>query len=149
MFAHQILKDFNEGTMNFLIQRLVTLVVFISIASAAAHAEQPSFDLLASSPTGSWQLREDIDTNHKGKQTVSVIKTSILGSEVRNGKTFYWVEMGMDIFKVNKKGKRKAKGKRTIVKSLIAEEVLSGESANVMQNIRGFGEEVILSLIHI
>ena len=120
MFAHQILKDFNGGTMNFLIQRLITLVVFFSIATSAAYAEQPSFDLLASSPTGSWQLREDIDTNHKGKQTISLVKTSILGSEVRGGKTYYWVEMGMDNFKVNKKGKRKAKGKRAIVKSPVS-----------------------------
>lgn len=144
MFAHQIVKDFTEGTMKFLIQRLIVVVIFCSIATSAAYAEQASFDLLASSPAGSWQLREDSDTNHKGKQTISVIKTSILGSEVRSGKTYYWIEMGIDNFKVSKKGKRKPKGKRLVVKSLIAEEVLRGESANVMQNLRGFGEEVII-----
>ncbi len=130
--------------MKFLIQRLIALVIFFSTAAPTAFAEEVSFDLLASSPAGSWQLREDSDTNHKGKQTISVIKTSILGSEVRDGKTYHWIEMGMDTFKVNKKGKRKPKGKRLVVKSLIAEEVLRGESANVMQNLRGFGEEVII-----
>lgn len=130
--------------MKFLIQKIIVAVIFCSIATSTAYAEQVSFDLLASSPAGSWQLREDSDTNHKGKQTISIVKTSILGSEVRGGKTYYWIEMGMDTFKVNKKGKRKPKGKRLVVKSLIAEEVLRGESANVMQNLRGFGEEVII-----
>jgi len=130
--------------MKNFVSQLISLIFIGTLGVSVAFASDVKFDFLASSPEGSWQLREDSDTNHKGKQTISVVKTSILGKETRNGKLHYWIEMGMDTFKVSKKGKRKHKGKRVVVKSLIAEESLRGDSANLFKNLRGFGEEVII-----
>jgi len=130
--------------MKYCITAFINLILTIFLCTSMAFANGVEFDFLAASPEGSWQLREDSDTNHKGKETITVVKTSILEKENRNGEPHYWIEMGMDTFKVTKKGKRKPKGKRLIVKSLIAEQALRGDSANIMKNLRGFGEEVII-----
>ncbi len=130
--------------MKFCITALINLILATFLFTSMASANNVEFDFLAASPEGSWQLREDSDTNHKGKETITVVKTSILEKEIRNGQPYYWIEMGMDTFKVSKKGKRKPKGKRLVVKSLIAEQALRGDSANIMKNLRGFGEEVII-----
>jgi len=108
------------------------------MGTSTSTANEVKFDLLASFPEGSWQIREDSDTNHKGKQTLAVVKTSILAKEIRNGRTHYWTEMALDNFKVTKKGKR------LVIKSLIAEESLRGDPANILGNLRNFGEEIII-----
>ena len=114
------------------------------LTSTPANAKSISFDMLSATPSGSWQIREDIETNRKGKQTGTTIKSSMLGSEMRDGKKYYWIEMAIDSFKVGRKGKRKATGDQAIIKSLIAADLMQGDPANVMSNLRGFGTETII-----
>lgn len=121
-----------------------SLLLFTSLLfSAVSLAGASSFDLLSSTPTGSWQLREDINTDHRGRQTVLVIRSSLLSEEERGGKRYFWLEMVMNGYKI-KNGERKPDGERTIVKSLVPEEVLKGDFENVMGNLRAFGTEVII-----
>lgn len=109
-----------------------------------SNADAVDFDLLAATPVGSWQLRENTETNHKGKKTVSTLRTSLIGIETRNNDKHYWVEMAMESFKVKKNGKRKQQGKRTVIKSLIPASTFNGDPANIMNNLRAFGTETIM-----
>lgn len=119
---------------------LVTFVL-LSLSPAAAQVD---FNLLAASPSGSWQLREDVETDAKGRQTGSSIRTSMLNSEMRDGKKYYWIEIAIDSYKITKKGKRKAQGDRAVIKSLIPESTLTEDPGNVLNNMRGFGIETIM-----
>ncbi len=119
---------------------LVVMCVFPSVSKA----EVSILDFVASSPVGSWQLREQISTNHKGKKTGSTIRTSMVGKEDRDGETHYWVEMAMQSFKISKKGKRKNKGKRVVMKSLMPESQLKADPENVLSNLRNFSIETIV-----
>ncbi len=121
-------------------------LIFIATAvlSTAAQSTSLDFDLVSATPIGSWQEREETTTNHKGKTTVTVMKSSLLAKEERNGKAYYWIEMAVDSFKVSKKGKRKKNGKRMIIKTLVPESALQGDPGNVLTNLRGFGEEIIM-----
>jgi len=122
----------------------ILLPLILIVMSSQALAGGVSFDLLRSTPVGSWQLREEIDTNAKGKQTGTTIRTALVGKESRGGQTHYWLEMEIDSFKITRKGKRKKKGSRLIVKSLVSESVLKGDPANVMKNLQGIGVETII-----
>lgn len=128
--------------LKLLIRRIFIVSIFCFCTGVSA--KNVSFDFLSSSPVGSWQVREQIDTNHKGKKTGSIIRTSMISKEQRNGKPHYWIEVGMDTFKINKKGKRKTTGKRTVIKSLVPESTLTGDPANVLNNLRAFGVEMIM-----
>lgn len=121
-----------------------TLIVSLCLVCMGASAKTINFDFVSSSPVGSWQVREQIDTNHKGKQTGSIIRTSMIGKEQRNGEPHYWIEVGIDTFKITKKGKRKVTGKRVVMKSLVPESTLKGDPANVLSNLRAFGVETIM-----
>lgn len=120
----------------------VTAFAVLSMLSTQALAYD--FDLLKSAPVGSWQVREQIDTNHKGKKTGSTIKTSMVGKEQRNGKPHYWIEMHIDSFEIKKSGKRKSTGKPAIVKSLVPADVLNDDPENAINNLRAFGVETIV-----
>ena len=129
--------------MQFIKQILIRSVLVAGIISInTGHALE--YDMLGSTPIGSWQVREDINTDHKGRQTVTTIRTSMLGTETRDGQQYYWIEMVMENFKVSKKGKRKPVGDRAIMKSLMSAETLSGDPANIMTNLRGLGKEIII-----
>ena len=129
--------------MKKIISIIAAVIISISV-SATTLAEGVQFNMLDSTPIGSWQVRENIDTNHKGKRYGNTIRTSLLGAENRDGVKYYWIEMVMNSFKISKKGKRKKDGDQTIMKSLIPVDLLSGDPANVMGNLRGFGEEIII-----
>jgi hypothetical protein len=123
----------------------VSAVVTCSFAAPSlSFAKSISFDMLNATPTISWQIREDIETNHKGKRTGTTIKSMMLDSEIRDGQLHYWIEMSIDSFKISKKGKRKEIGKRAIVKSLVSAELLSGDTENILSNLRAFGTESII-----
>lgn len=124
--------------------KLLIAALFILTFSNNNTANAVTIDLLKSTPVGSWQIREDSTTNHKGKETISVVKTSLVGEETRNGKQYFWIEMAMDTYKVSKKGKRKKKGKRLVMKSLVAADALKGDPGNAAKNLRAFGEEMIM-----
>jgi hypothetical protein len=123
---------------------LIAAVVISGSLAATSQAKGVQFNMLASTPIGSWQIRENVDTNHKGKQTGSTIKTSLLSSEMRDGEKHYWVEMVMDTYKISKKGKRKKQGDQAVIKSLVPASLMNGDPANVMGNLRGFGKETII-----
>lgn len=107
-------------------------------------AKDVQYNLLDSTPIGSWQLRENIETNHKGKVIGSTIRTSLLGSESRGDTNYFWIEIVMNSFKVNKKGKHKKQGDQMVMKALIPSSLLAGDPANVIGNLRGFGVETII-----
>ena len=101
---------------------IATLFVSIVIVYAGqAQAAQINFDLLKSTPVGSWQLREDMTIDHKGRQSIIQIRSSLLSSEVRGGQKYFWIEMVMDSFKVKKNGDRKKDGDQMVMKTLVAE----------------------------
>ncbi len=115
---------------------------FLLLMPAVASAEL-NIDILKSTPIGSWSVREDTTTDHRGRQSVIVMRTSMLGSEERGGKKHYWIEMVADSFKL-KKNKRKKDGDRVIMKTLVSADMFQGDPANAVQNLRGVGEEMIV-----
>lgn len=129
--------------MKTLFNKFIVVACLFAVSNFAM-AKGVSFDLLAGTPVGSWQEREDVTTDHKGRQTIALSKTSLIGKETRNGKQYYWIEVVMDNYKVKKKGKRKKQGDTAILKSLVAEDVLKGDPENILTNLRGFGEEIIV-----
>jgi hypothetical protein len=132
-----------ENSMKNLMQHLLILFLMVG-GNTSSLASDVRFDFILSSPVGSWQLREQVDTDHKGRQTALLMRTSMIAKENRNGKPHYWIEVGMDSFKISKKGKRKANGKRIVMKSLVPESTLIGDPANVLTNLRAFSVETIV-----
>ncbi len=128
--------------MKFIYCKALLLLVLVCQTLSPIHAAAINYSFQKSTPVGSWQIREEMTTNHKGKKTLVVIKTSLVGRETRDGQPYYWVEMETQNYKI-KKDKRKKTGDRAIVKSLIAESAMSGNMANVINNLRGFGKEII------
>jgi len=128
----------------FSIRLTLTLFTAAIISLLPINSNASDLNFIQSSPVGSWQLREDTTTNHKGKQTVTLIRTSMVGKEQRGNEQYYWVEMEVESFKVSKKGKRKQKGDKMIVKSLMSASLFSSDPANAINNIRGFGKELII-----
>lgn len=122
------------------VYRILILVMLSVSANAVA---EPFFDFSASTPEGGWALREVTTTDHKGRQTVLVIKQKYLGSEQREGQAYYWLESEMDSYKL-KKGQRKREGEHTVVKALVPQTAMSSDPANVLNNLQGFGQEIIL-----
>lgn len=120
---------------------ILFLFVFLSTTAVQSHA----FDFSNSTPVGSWQVREQVNTDHKGKQTVSVIRTSLLSEEKRNGKPYVWGELEMDNYKV-KKDKRKKIGDTYIIKVLIDKSKFNQDPYNIISNMRGIGEEMIFQM---
>lgn len=119
---------------------MLLMVSFVPLS----HAASIDFDLLDATPIGSWQERQDTTVDHKGKKQLSIMRSSLLGKETRGGKTYYWIEMAMENFKVSKKGKQKKNGDRVIIKTLVPASALQGDPGNVLTNLRGFGEEMIM-----
>lgn len=111
--------------------------------SPALYAKGINFDFVKASPVGSWQLREDTVTNHKGKQTLTKTRSSVVGEEQRDGERHLWLEMKIESFKL-KKGKRKPSGDTVIVKTLIPVSILNGDPANAVNNMRALGKEMVM-----
>ena len=123
---------------------IISRVLAVCILGISTQASAESyFDFSASTPKGSWALREITTTDHKGKQTVAVVRQKYLGSEQRQGQTYYWLETEMDNYKL-KKGKRKPEGEHTVLKVLVSEEAMNSDPANVVNNLQGFGKEIIM-----
>lgn len=124
----------------------IKVFLFYSLLCLAlpASAAEINFNLLKSTPVGSWQEREQITTDHRGRTTATVMRSALLGEETRNGKQYYWVEMALQSYKVSKKGKRSKDGDKVILKSLVPATALQADPANALTNLRGFGEEIIM-----
>jgi hypothetical protein len=119
------------------------VVMLLAMVATPASSQVLQFDYLDATPMGSWQLREDATTDHKGRQTVSVTRTSLVGEEMRDGEKHFWIEMEMNSFKV-KKDKRKPTGDTIIFKSLVAESAFRDDPENAVNNLRAFGKEMIM-----
>ncbi|MGI9289618.1 MAG: hypothetical protein ACR2P1_29915 [Pseudomonadales bacterium] len=128
-------------TKRFFTHTLVAIL--LAIAATAASSEGLDYNFLQATPIGSWQLREDVNIDHKGRQTVAETRSSLVGEEMRDGEKHYWIEMTMNSFKV-KKGKRKPSGDTVIFKSLVPESVFQDDPANAVNNLRAFGKEMII-----
>lgn len=118
------------------------LIVGLLSISASAVAES-LFDFKVSTPEGSWVVREVTTTDHKGRQKVTIIKQKNLGSERRQGQDYYWLETEIDVYKL-KKGKRKRDGEHMVMKVLVPKKIMSSDPANVVNNLQGFGQEIIM-----
>ena len=123
--------------------RNTLIVMLLAMVATPASSQVLHHNLLETTPIGSWQLREDTTTDHKGRQTVAVTRTSLVGEEVRDGEKHYWIEMEINSFKV-KKGKRKPTGETILFKSLVAESAFKDDPANAVKNVRAFGKEMIM-----
>ena len=125
----------------------VSLTAGITTTDRAGAAELP-FDVLSVTPVGSWQLRETTSTDHKGKQTVARFRISVVGEEERGGEQYVWIESEIDNFEIKKKKKkksqRKKKGKTMLLKVLVKRSAMTGEPENVLNNLSGFGDEIIM-----
>jgi len=104
-----------------------------------------AFNFYKSTPVGSWQVREQTNTDQKGHQMVSTIRTSIVGEEKRNGKDYYWIEVQMDTAKI-KNGERKKVGDTNILKTLVAKDVFSQDPTNVVNNLRNYADEIVMQM---
>lgn len=120
---------------------ILFLFIFLSTSAAQSYA----FDFSKSTPVGSWQVREQVNIDHKGKKTVSVIRSSLLSEETRNGKPYVWGEIEMDNYKV-KKDKRKKIGETYIVKVLMDKSRFKQDPLNVIRSMRGLAEEMIYQI---
>lgn len=119
------------------------VLIFLMLSISVTAKAETFFDFSASTPVGGWALREVTTTDHKGRQTVAVVKQKYLGSEQRDGQVYYWLETEMDNYKL-KKGKRKRDGEHVVLKVLVPAEVMSSDPANVINNLQGFGQEIIM-----
>jgi hypothetical protein len=114
-------KMFVQTFRNAVLALLIALP--ISVSSAAGF----EIDIAAATPVGSWMTSEALVTDHRGRQTVMVMKPSMLGTEERNGQTHCWVETVMDMFEV-KNGERQKKQDRLVLKALIAGSLLFSDN---------------------
>jgi len=115
----------------------------LTLVAAPSLGQGVDFNFLEATPVGSWQLREDTSIDHKGRKTVAVVRSSMVGEEIRDGEQHYWMEMEMNSFKV-KKEKRKPSGDRIIFKTLVAKSAFDADPANAMINMRAFGKEIVM-----
>ena len=122
---------------------ITLLAMLLASAATTAAVEGLNYNFLQATPIGSWQLREDTSTDHKGRQTVMETRSSLLSEETRDGQKYYWIEMSMQTFKV-KRDKRKPTGDTIVFKTLVAESAFQDDPANALNNVRAFGEEMIL-----
>lgn len=128
--------------MRHRISIMLSLFLIVGVA-AASHAGDFTFDFTGSTPVGSWQEREQTTTDAKGKETVTVMRISLVGEEERGGESFVWIEMAMDNYKV-KRGKRKSMGEAVAVKYLTKKSVMEGDIANGLGNFNDLAVEVIM-----
>lgn len=143
-FAHSgLIKNERNPVMRKRSLRNMLVVMLLTMVATPASSQVLHYDFLGTTPMGSWQLREDTTTDHKGRQTVAATRTSLVGEEVRDGEKHYWIEMEINTFKV-KKGKRKPTGDTIIFKSLVAESAFKDDPANAVNNVRAFGKEMIM-----
>jgi len=122
---------------------LVLIIVVLAGGVSAYAIDGPVFDFDGSTPIGSWQEREQIQTDAKGKQTVMVMRMSLLGEEKRNGEVYVWVENEINSFKMKKKG-RKQTGDPIYVKVLMKKSLFEGDVINSLNNLNNFAAEVIM-----
>ncbi|MCG8528652.1 MAG: hypothetical protein MI748_19900 [Opitutales bacterium] len=122
---------------NVLLPLSLTCILFTSLSAV-------NYNLKKSTPVGSWQVREEITTDEKGKQSVQVIKTALVDKEKRGGVAYVWFEVNSDTFKMKKGKKGKQQGDTMRMKFLVEEKLLNGNPEEIMSNLSGVGKEIIM-----
>lgn len=127
-------------------KNLFTLIAMVActLNVNVSSAQGVNFNILKATPIGSWQLRDYLETSEKGVQSGNTARSSMVGTETRNGETHYWIEMVINSFTINKNGDRKPEGDQMIVKSLVPASLMTSDPANIMGNLRGVGVETIV-----
>ena len=118
-------------------------VFIFALTPVPAMSDAPTFRISDVTPVGSWAEREQRTVNHKKKETLSVMRQTLVGKEDRDGETHYWVETEATNYKITKKGEKKKQGQTTIIKALIAGSMFDADPANISNNLTGFGKEII------
>src|SRR5205085_1261998 len=100
-------------------------VVFLVAASfgAALARGETKLDLLAATPQGSWQSREQNVTGADGQKFIT-IKTSLVGEEQRGGEPHVWIEVETSARQIDQKGRTTEK-KPVVAKVLVKRSDLS------------------------
>jgi len=122
---------------------MVLMCVVLMATTMAASAANLEFSFQSSTPVGSWQEREQVTTDQKGKQTVLVMRISYLGDEEREGEVYAWIETEMNSYHV-KKNDRKQQGDTIYTKVLMKKSILQGDIANAVNDFNGLATEVIM-----
>lgn len=121
------------------------LVLMLLLAAAApAGADRPSFNVTEVTPVGSWAEREQVTVNQRGRKSVTVMRQKMLQKTQVEGETHYWVETEVDNYKVSKKGQRKRQGDAVVMKVLLPASALNGDPGNILNNLGGYGKEIIM-----
>lgn len=107
-----------------------------------SHAAANSLDFSGATPVGSWQVREETTTDARGRQTLTVVKTSMLEKVAYQGAPHYWIETAIETYKL-RKNKRKAQGDPVTMKVLVEASVMGAEPENVAANLQKYGKEII------
>ncbi|MBT8132799.1 MAG: hypothetical protein KJO35_11055 [Gammaproteobacteria bacterium] len=122
---------------------MLLLHAFCLAIPTLAYSDAPSFNVTSTTPVGSWVEREQRTVDHRNRETVSIIRQTMVESEQRDGELHYWIETESTNYKVKKKGVRKQQGDTAIVKVLVPASTLDGDPANLVNNLSGFGKEII------
>jgi hypothetical protein len=149
-----MLSPFTKGIRPFLIyltkhyramNHSIRMLILVCLAlQTALSAQAANLNLLKSTPVGSWQLRRELHTDDRGKQTIQETRTSLLGKEKRDGVDHVWIEMVTESFNVRKGEKGKQEGEPVIIKVLMEEKLLGGKPEDIINNMRGLGKEIIM-----
>lgn len=119
------------------------LIAYGLISTGIVHADMP-FDMASTVEVGSWQEREEVTTNHKGKvKSIAVVWMGVVAEEMREGQPHVWLEMRSQNFKEGRGGNRKPKGKPAIMKTLVPVSAF-GDVSDPSSNMRKFGKEIII-----
>lgn len=125
-------------------RRLLVLAIFIcmgTLPNASLALEMPN--LMVNTPVGSWVKTEN--TIQRGRKSEILYTTkSLVGEEMLQGKRHLWVEIKTEVFKVNRKGKKKAKGDPVIVKMLSEASLFEGNPTNAIANFRSQAKKLYI-----
>ena len=103
-----------------------------------------SFDMSKTLDVGSWQEREEITYNAKGKKTnIATIWVGIVDKEDIAGVPHVWMEMRTQTYRENRKGERKPKGEQAIMKTSIETSALT-DFDDPFNNMRKFAKDTII-----
>lgn len=119
-------------------------MIFISLAGFSFSVLAASeFNFSKSTPVGSWAIREELQTDHKGRKSVSVVRMSVVGKEDFDGSPHVWIEAETQQYKI-KKDKRKKQGKKMIMKTLLDVAIFSDSPANIVGNLNKYAKTIIM-----
>lgn len=119
----------------------VLLLSLFGLATSSYAAIEFNFN--QSTPVGSWAIREDLTTDDKGRQTISVVKMSVVGKESVENSPYVWIELDSQAYKI-KKEQRKKQGDRVILKALIDTSTFEDSPANVIGNLSKYARTIII-----